>query len=164
MKTGSGDGTHITLKQTVRPGHTGFVERKDPKKRWAPSNLKSIPFYYCRLHVARDVCYGKLRVLPNNQFSVTPILRSQIPPELRRARLSEEDLQVNHPVTCGETPTEQRTYKDGFCCDVCWKQGIPKGTLMMGCRACDWDMCMDCRDRGIDQADCRNRFQGIIQL
>lgn len=49
---------------------------------------------------------------------------------------------------CGQF-TEQmfRTYRDGVKCWVCWKEGIPKGSLMTQCRKCYWAMCMDCKNQ-----------------
>jgi len=34
-----------------------------------------------------------------------------------------------------------------FTCDVCDKKNIPTGTLMLGCRECNWDMCLGCVER-----------------
>jgi len=36
------------------------------------------------------------------------------------------------------------TRNDTYVCDVCKKKDIPIGTAMIGCRECNWDMCLDC--------------------
>jgi len=81
------------------------------------------------------------------------IRRSKEAEQLAQAiRLSTGEAEATKATTCrcGKF-TEQRAYNDGFVCDVCGR-GIPQGTLMMSCRDCNWDMCMDCKNRGVAEA------------
>merc|ERR1711964_171201 len=81
------------------------------------------------------------------------IRRSKEAEQLAQAiRLSTGEAEATKATTCrcGKF-TEQRAYNDGFVCDVCGR-GIPQGTLMMSCRDRNWDMCMDCKNRGVAEA------------
>merc|ERR1711964_15170 len=82
------------------------------------------------------------------------VLRKPAPKEKPSVSVSHTAPKGNERSTKAETCrcgriTKQITYGDNFSCDVC-DSGIPDGTFMMGCRVCNWDMCMDC-------CACRNR-------
>ena len=73
------------------------------------------------------------------QVSVPPV-------DLEKAKLESEEVVLQTPQTkCPEghdlTPFESET--DNFVCSVCECE-FPMGTVLYGCRNCDYDLCREC--------------------
>lgn len=43
--------------------------------------------------------------------------------------------------------TKMATPRPGWGCDHCQKSNLPMGTILTGCRICNWDFCEDCGDK-----------------
>lgn len=75
-------------------------------------------------------CTGSASLEIDDIFTVGKAKARASIEQLAQSRTCPEGL---HPLVSLNTP------KAGYYCNVCGKEDISKGTLMFGCRQCDWD-------------------------
>jgi len=106
-----------------------------------------------RVEAVRNMVGGKrlgVHVDDNVQYSLTSIVPID-------GQTNADDT-AKRPVMCptGHMMHTFLTHKANFNCDICQKR-FPSGTLLFGCRSCNFDACGDCKDRFV-KADVTIQF------